>query len=128
MLRDARLRQPVRSQHEPGHPAHLLEVAEREGVLLLEDNPYGLFHGGGRTPPTLKALDTGRRVVYLGSFAKTVLPGARVGYAVADHRVRDAQGATGLFADQLSKIKSMVTVNTSPIAQAVVGGALLENA
>lgn len=106
----------------------LLEVAEREGVLLLEDNPYRLFHGGGGTPPTLKALDTGRRVVYLGSFAKTVLPGARVGYAVADQRVRDAQGATGLFADQLSKIKSMVTVNTSPIAQAVVGGTLLENA
>ncbi|MFH8439571.1 aminotransferase class I/II-fold pyridoxal phosphate-dependent enzyme [Streptomyces sp. NPDC018007] len=67
-------------------------------------------------------------MVYLGSFAKTVLPGARVGYAVADQRVHDAQGATGLFADQLSKIKSMVTVNTSPIAQAVVGGALLENA
>lgn len=106
----------------------LLEVAEREGILLLEDNPYGLFHGGEGTPPALKALDTGRRVVYLGSFAKTVLPGARVGYAVADQRVRDAQGATGLFADQLSKIKSMVTVNTSPIAQAVVGGALLENA
>ncbi|MFC8693728.1 aminotransferase-like domain-containing protein [Streptomyces parvus] len=106
----------------------LLEVAEREDILLLEDNPYGVFHGGEGTPPTLKALDTGRRVIYLGSFAKTVLPGARVGYAVADQRVRDAQGATGLFADQLSRIKSMVTVNTSPIAQAVVGGALLENA
>ncbi|MEU0476104.1 PLP-dependent aminotransferase family protein [Streptomyces olivaceus] len=105
----------------------LLEAAEREDILLLEDNPYGLFHSGGARPPTLKALDTGRRVVYLGSFAKTVLPGARVGYAVADQRVRDAQGATGLFADQLSKIKSMVTVNTSPISQAVVGGALLEN-
>ncbi|MEU5289380.1 PLP-dependent aminotransferase family protein [Streptomyces sp. NPDC020755] len=105
----------------------LLEVAEREDILLLEDNPYGLFHGGGGKPPTLKALDSARRVVYLGSFAKTVLPGARVGYAVADQRVRDARGTTGLFADQLSKIKSMVTVNTSPIAQAVVGGALLEN-
>ncbi|MGW6647311.1 aminotransferase-like domain-containing protein [Streptomyces iakyrus] len=105
----------------------LLDVAEREGILLLEDNPYGLFHDGGGTPPTLKALDTSRRVVYLGSFAKTVLPGARVGYAVADQRVRDAKGALGLFADQLSKIKSMVTVNTSPLAQAVVGGALLEH-
>ncbi|MGP3948722.1 aminotransferase-like domain-containing protein [Streptomyces sp. 7N604] len=105
----------------------LLEVAEREDILLLEDNPYGLFHGGEGTLPTLKALDISRRVVYLGSFAKTVLPGARVGYAVADQRVTDAQGELGLFADQLSKIKSMVTVNTSPIAQAVVGGALLEN-
>ncbi|MDW4901629.1 PLP-dependent aminotransferase family protein [Streptomyces californicus] len=105
----------------------LLQVAERENILLLEDNPYGVFHGGEGTPPTLKALDKARRVVYLGSFAKTVLPGARVGYAVADQRVAAADGGIGLFADQLSKIKSMVSVNTSPLAQAVVGGALLEH-
>ncbi|NUT53436.1 MAG: PLP-dependent aminotransferase family protein [Saccharothrix sp.] len=105
----------------------LLEVAEAEDVLLLEDNPYGLFHGDGDRVPTLKALDEHRRVVYLGSFAKSVLPGARVGYAVADQRVVGADGAVGLFADQLSKIKSMLTVNTSPIAQAVVGGKLLAN-
>ncbi|MFG1803602.1 PLP-dependent aminotransferase family protein [Micromonospora carbonacea] len=104
----------------------LLDLAAAEDLLLIEDNPYGLFHadGAGRVP-TLKALDTGRRVVYLGSFAKTVLPGARVGYVVADQRVRDADGTVGPLADQLAKIKSMVTVNTSAIAQAVVGGALL---
>lgn len=102
----------------------LLATAEREEILLLEDNPYGLFHGGGERSPTLKALDPGGRVVYLGSFAKTVLPGARVGYVVADQRVR---GSAGLFADELAKIKSMVTVNTSPISQAIVAGRLLEN-
>lgn len=106
----------------------LLEIAEQEDILLLEDNPYGLFPAGDRPRlPTLKALDRSRRVVYLGSFAKTVLPGARVGYLVADQRVREADGRTGLLADQLSKIKSMVTVNTSPIAQAVVAGSLLEH-
>ncbi len=103
----------------------LLDVAAAEDVLLIEDNPYGLFHGDLDRAPTLKALDRRRRVVYLGSFAKTVLPGARVGYVVADQRVAAADGAVGLFADQLSKIKSMLTVNTSPIAQAVVGGKLL---
>ncbi|WP_238412051.1 aminotransferase-like domain-containing protein [Saccharothrix deserti] len=105
----------------------LLEVAEAEDVLLIEDNPYGLFHGDSDRLPTLKALDERRRVVYLGSFAKSVLPGARVGYVVADQRVAAADGVVGLFADQLSKIKSMVTVNTSPVAQAVVGGKLLEH-
>ncbi|MFJ4679517.1 PLP-dependent aminotransferase family protein [Kitasatospora sp. NPDC088783] len=104
----------------------LLALAAREGILLLEDNPYGMFHDGSGRLPTLKALDTDRTVVYLGSFAKTVLPGARVGYLVADQRVRDAQGQVGGFAEQLSRIKSMVTVNTSPISQAVIGGALLE--
>lgn len=104
----------------------LLDLAAAEDLLLLEDNPYGLFHTDDvRRLPTLKALDDRRRVVYLGSFAKTVLPGARVGYVVADQRVRAGDGTVGLLADELAKIKSMVTVNTSPIAQAVVGGALL---
>ena len=101
-------------------------MAAQEDLLLLEDNPYGTFGGGARLP-TLKALDTGRRVVYLGSFAKTGFPGARVGYAVADQRVAADDGTASLLADELSKIKSMVSVNTSPVAQAVVGGKLLEN-
>ncbi|MGH3742845.1 MAG: PLP-dependent aminotransferase family protein [Micromonosporaceae bacterium] len=118
----------------------LLQIADEHDILLLEDNPYGLFHADGESrQPTLKALDRGQRVVYLGSFAKTVLPGARVGYVIADQRVRHASADTGaahasagpaagtLLADQLSKIKSMLTVNTSAIAQAVVGGSLLEH-
>jgi (S)-3,5-dihydroxyphenylglycine transaminase len=104
----------------------LLELAGQEGLLLLEDNPYGLFHDGSHNP-TLKALDTRRQVVYLGSFAKTGFPGARVGYVVADQTVTDAAGSACFLADHLSKIKSMVTVNTSAIAQAVVGGKLLEH-
>ncbi|MFG2914400.1 PLP-dependent aminotransferase family protein [Kitasatospora sp. NPDC048298] len=105
----------------------LLDLAEREDLLLLEDNPYGLFTAGGERPPTLKALDTRGRVVYLGSYAKTGLPGARIGFVVADQEVHTPDGATGLFADELAKLKSMVTVNTSPIAQAVIAGKLLEH-
>lgn len=104
----------------------LLKLAREEDFLLLEDNPYGLFHGGERVP-TCKALDEHRRVVYLGSFAKTVLPGARVGYVVADQTVLDQDGSVRLLADELSKIKSMLTVNTPALAQAVVGGKLLEH-
>ncbi|WP_344604164.1 PLP-dependent aminotransferase family protein [Streptomyces glaucus] len=101
----------------------LLEIAASEGLLLLEDNPYGLFHRTpDRRPPTLKSLDAEGRVVYLGSFAKSGVAGARVGFAVADQPVGD-----GLLADELSKVKSMLTVNTSPIAQAVIGGKLIAN-
>jgi (S)-3,5-dihydroxyphenylglycine transaminase len=104
----------------------LLDAAAELGLVLIEDNPYGLFPTDGVDRlPTLKALDTGRRVVYLGSFAKTGLPGARVGYVVADQTVEAPNGRFGLLADELSKIKSMVTVNTPPIAQAVIGGKLL---
>jgi len=105
----------------------LLSLAREEDFLLLEDNPYGLFHGDDERVPTLKALDEHRRVVYLGSFAKTVLPGARVGYVVADQTVTGADGTVRLLADELSKIKSMLTVNTPALAQAIVGGKLLEH-
>lgn len=102
----------------------LLDLAARHGVLLLEDSPYRLVSPG--TPlPTLKSLDRERRVVHLGSFAKTVFPGARLGFVVADQPVLDAAGRTGLLADELAKIKSMVTVNTSSLSQAAVAGALL---
>ena len=103
----------------------LLDIAAAEDFLILEDNPYGLL-GDEDGPPTIKALDEQARVVYLGSFAKTGLPGARVGYVIADQQVA-SPGTTSLLADQLGKLKSLLTVNTSPLAQAVIGGKLLEH-
>ncbi|MFC5752667.1 aminotransferase class I/II-fold pyridoxal phosphate-dependent enzyme [Actinomadura rugatobispora] len=102
----------------------LLAVAARHDILVLEDNPYRLV-SPGPPPPTLKSLDRERRVVHLGSYSKTVFPGARVGFVIADQRVEDETGRTGLLADELAKIKSMVTVNTSSLSQAAVAGALL---
>jgi (S)-3,5-dihydroxyphenylglycine transaminase len=105
----------------------LLAAAAEADVLVLEDNPYGFFSRESAPLPTLKVLDTHGRVIYLGSFAKTCLPGARVGYVVADQEVTQADGSRVLLADELSKIKSFTTVNTSPLSQAVIGGMLVVN-
>jgi len=106
----------------------LVALAAAEGLLLLEDNPYRIFNGSAERLPTLKGLDPGGHVVQLGSYAKTGMPGARIGFAVADQPVVDRNGRRiGLLADELAKIKSMLTVNTSPIAQAVIAGRLLEH-
>jgi (S)-3,5-dihydroxyphenylglycine transaminase len=102
----------------------LLDLAARHDILILEDSPYRAVSPGQRLP-TLKSLDRGRRVVHLGSLSKTLFPGARVGYVVADQVVVGDDGSTGLLADELTRIKSMVTVNTSPVSQAVVAGMLL---
>lgn len=118
---------PTGASLDRGARERLLDLAAEHDLLILEDNPYGVFGDGSEQPPTLKALDRDRRVVYLGSFAKTGVAGARVGYVVADQVVTDGAGGTTLLADQLAKIKSMLTVNTSPIAQAVIGGKLLAN-
>jgi len=103
----------------------LLQVAADEDLLILEDDPYGLFGLDDTRSPALKSLDADRRVIYLGSFAKSVFPGARVGFLVADQTVVSASGFRSLLANELSTVKSMITVNTSPIAQAVIGGVLV---
>jgi (S)-3,5-dihydroxyphenylglycine transaminase len=105
----------------------LIDVAAAEDLLILEDDPYGLFGLDDERRPALKAMDTDHRVIYLGSFAKSVFPGARVGFLVADQTVVSAAGHRSLLADELSTVKSMITVNTSPIAQAVIGGVLVSH-
>lgn len=102
----------------------LLELAARHDFLIVEDSPYRMVSPAPHLP-TLKSLDRQRRVVHLGSFAKTAFPGARVGFAVADQPVTDTAGRSVLLADELAKIKSMVTVNTPPVSQAVIAGMLL---
>ncbi|ASU81032.1 PLP-dependent aminotransferase family protein [Actinopolyspora erythraea] len=105
----------------------LLRVAAEEGLMILEDNPYGLFARDGEEMPTLKSLDTTGNVIYLGSFAKTAFPGARVGYLVADQTVSSPDGAQRALAEELSKAKSMYTVGTSSLSQAAVAGLLVDN-
>lgn len=109
---------PIETRHD------LLDLAARYDILIVEDSPYRLVSSAPHLP-TLKSLDRQRRVVHLGSFSKTAFPGARVGFAVADQSVTGATGRTGMLAGELAKIKSMVTVNTSPLSQAAIAGMLL---
>lgn len=103
----------------------VLRLAEEEDLLVLEDNPYGMFAYDGEPAPTLKSLDEARRVVYLGTFSKTLFPGLRLGFLVAEQPVVDG-GRSALLAETLSRVKSLVTVNTSPLVQAMAGGLLLQ--
>lgn len=59
-------------------------LAQKYGVLILEDNPYGDIRFDGESIPNIKSLDTDGRVVYAGSFSKVVSPGLRVGFCTAD--------------------------------------------
>lgn len=66
----------------------VLEVAQSAGILLLEDDPYGLLGFDGSVPRAIRADDP-EGVVYLGSFSKTIAAGLRVGWALAPHGVRE---------------------------------------
>jgi DNA-binding transcriptional MocR family regulator len=66
----------------------ILEIAQRHGILVIEDNPYGLLYFGAPAPDAIRSLsDDG--VVYLGTFSKTLAPGLRVGWVLAPPIIRD---------------------------------------
>jgi 2-aminoadipate transaminase len=60
----------------------VLELAREQGLLVLEDDPYGLVSFDGEPPPTLHELAGGEGVVHSSSFSKTIAPGVRVGWFV----------------------------------------------
>ena len=72
----------------PERRQRILEVAKRDNLLLLEDDPYGLLGFDGPPPRAIRA-DDDQQVIYLGSFSKTIASGLRVGWAVAPHGVRE---------------------------------------
>lgn len=66
----------------------VLRICQRAGLLVVEDNPYGLL-GFDAEPQRALHADDPHGVVYLGSFSKTIAPGLRVGWAVAPAGIRD---------------------------------------
>ncbi|SDY93149.1 transcriptional regulator, GntR family [Jannaschia faecimaris] len=61
----------------------LLEQAEKHDFLIVEDDYEFELAFTSSPSPALKSLDRGGRVAYLGSFAKSLFPGLRLGYVVA---------------------------------------------
>jgi (S)-3,5-dihydroxyphenylglycine transaminase len=107
--------------------SRLLDIAAEENLLILEDNAYGLFARDGDDLPTLKSMDTARSVIYIASFAKSAFPGARLGCLVADQPVTGPGGQERTLAEELSKAKSMFSIGTSSLSQALIGGILVEH-
>lgn len=71
------------------------------------DNPYGELRFDGKTPKSLKALDTKGLVVFLGTFSKIFCPGYRIGWIAADKK----------FLEKYILIKQSSDLQTSTIGQ-----------
>jgi 2-aminoadipate transaminase len=72
----------------PSRRHRILEICHTAGLLVVEDNPYGLLGFEGEPLRALRADDP-EGVVYLGTFSKTFASGVRVGWAAAPSAVRD---------------------------------------
>lgn len=109
-----------------GNRLKLLELAEKYNFLIIEDSVYNSFTYAQKKNPTLKSLDKFNRVIYVGSFSKSLFPGLRLGLIAADQQIENAYGETVPLIDEMVKVKAQLTNNTPTINQAILGGVLLD--
>ena len=86
----------------------LIALANQHDLIVLEDTPYRHIRFAGQHLPTLKSLDTEGRVIHLGSFSKVLVPGLRLGWALA---------APGLLA-RMGQLKVAADTQTSTLNMA----------
>lgn len=60
----------------------LLQWAQRAGSYIIEDDYDAVFNYADNPLPALKAMDSQDRVIYMGTFSKSLGPGARLGYLI----------------------------------------------
>lgn len=80
---------PTGRNMSPRRRQELLELAERHQLPIVEDDIYGRLSYDNPPPPPLKRDDPSGLIVYLDGFSKTLMPGLRVGYAVAPSLLRE---------------------------------------
>jgi len=94
-----------------------MEVIEKYGLIVLEDNPYGELRYGGESRKSLKSMDKSDRVVYLGTFSKILSPGIRIGWVCAGEETMD----------MFVKVKQRSDVHTNSVSQMEVANFLENN-
>lgn len=67
----------------------LLQAVEDAQALIIEDDYDGEFFFGNAPQPALKSIDSSERVIYVGTFSKSLFPSLRLGFAVVPERMVD---------------------------------------
>ena len=88
----------------------LAELAAKYDVYVLEDNPYGEIRFAGTHVPAVKSFDETGHVFYMSTFSKTLAPGFRLGWVVADEDV----------VNKLTVLKQSADLHTDNLAQYAV--------
>jgi DNA-binding transcriptional MocR family regulator len=95
--------------------AAVVALAERYGVWVVEDDPYGELRYRGEPVPALAAQPGAEeRVLHLGSFSKIAAPGLRLGWVRTPPSLRPA----------LTVAKQAADLHTSTIDQAAAAAGL----
>jgi DNA-binding transcriptional MocR family regulator len=109
-----RLQSPSNSIAPLAQLFRVLQLAEAHDVALVENDIYADLDPQAR--PSLASLDQLRRVVYVGSYSKTISPNIRVGYVVARPDLLEG----------LAQLKMVSGLTSSDITERLAYGALTE--
>jgi GntR family transcriptional regulator/MocR family aminotransferase len=82
----------------------LLRWASRARAVVFEDDYDSAYRYGGAPIAALQGLDTDGRVVYVGTFSKTMFPALRIGYVVIPAPLRHVFVQAKAFCDRQSPI------------------------
>ncbi|MEA4853390.1 MAG: PLP-dependent aminotransferase family protein [Christensenella sp.] len=86
------------------------DICKKYGVLILEDDPYAELRYSGEELQSIKSMDDCGLVCKLASFSKTISPGLRVGYAIANKEI----------IAKFNLLKQGADVHTSNLTQTMV--------
>lgn len=109
-----RLHSPTGSTASLAHLHRVLQLAEKYDFMVVENDIYADLDPQER--PSLASLDQLKRVVYIGSFSKTISPNLRVGYLAASPELLE----------ELLRLKMFSGLTSSEIAERLTYGALID--
>lgn len=93
-----------------GRRRRLLEWAESNDSIIIEDDYNSELRYSSRPIPALQGLDQGRRVVYIGSFSSTLFPAVRISYMVLPHCMVDLYSRISKNYDQTCSKTEQLTL------------------
>lgn len=90
--------------------ARLVALAREKDFYIVEDDYDSEFRYGGQALSPVHSLDPDR-VIYVGTFSKTLFPALRVGFAVVPHALRKAWLDLHRYAEVQNGIVDQVTLH-----------------
>ncbi|ONG50700.1 GntR family transcriptional regulator [Pseudoroseomonas deserti] len=95
----------------------LLDWAQSAGAYVLEDDYDSEFRYAGPPLPALAGIDGGGRVIYLGTFSKTLFAGLRIGFAVLPPALLERVVAARMLTDRFPP-----SLTAGALAGVIAGG------